>query len=343
MSGPISQPGEAVAGLVHASTGRRLDVVRDDILALVLEQSAAAQTSSATSATVDGLASRYPDLHSLRIDEMPTIAEVLACDAVLQAGGQPPYTVPGVHIALADQTDFEVEGWHTLIDLEHTLPRGWALVGGQMVHLHCWQRGVMPPRVTTDADVLIDVRLKKSALSTVTEFLRDRGFAEDGRSPNEVGHRWKRGRVSIDVLLPEGIGERVAKARTVTGARTVQVPGGTQALARAQRVEVEVAGRVGYVIRPSLLGALVGKAAAMEIPVDPNKGRHRDDFVTLAGLIDNPAGMNELVQSKDRRRAARMLGWAPESYSGWEDSAIGTAAYGTAVTLFGIRPDRPTN
>ena len=211
-----------------------------------------------------------------------------------------------------------------------------------MVHLHCWQRAVTPPRVTTDADVLLDVRLKKSALSTVTEFLRDRGFDEDGRSPTGVGHRWKHGGVSIDILLPEGIGERAAKSRTVTGARTVQVPGGTQALARAQRVELEVAGRVGYVIRPSLLGALVGKAATMEIPVDPNNERHRDDFVTLAGLINNPAGMNELVGTKDRRRAARMLSWAPESYSGWEDTAIGTAAYGTAVMSFGIQPNRPS-
>lgn len=341
MSGSLSPLGEAVAEVVHASTGRRLEVAQDDILGLVLEQSAAAQTSDATSEAVDELMDRYPDVPSLRVGEMPAIAEVLACAAVLAAGGHPPYAVPGVRILLADQTDFEVEGWLTLLDLADVLPRGWALVGGQMVHLHCWQRGVTPPRVTIDADVLIDVRLKKSALSTATGFLRDRGFEEDGRSPTGVGHRWKHGGVSIDILLPEGIGERAAMARTVTGAHTVQVPGGTQALDRAQPIELEVAGRAGYVIRPSLLGALVGKAAAMEIPVDPNKERHRDDFVTLAGLITNPSGMKDLVGAKDRRRAARMLGWAPESYSGWEDSAIGAAAYGTAAMSFGIQPDRP--
>lgn len=342
MSGLLSPLARAVAEIVRASTGRRLDVVQDDILGLVLEQSATAQTSDAMSVAIDELSSRYPELQSLRVDEMPAAAEVLACEAVLTSGGKPPYSVPGVRILLADQTDFEVDGWLTLLDLADMLPRGWALVGGQMVHLHCWQRGVTPPRVTTDADVLLDVRIRKSALSTVTAFLRERGFDEEGRSPTEIGHRWKRGRVSIDVLLPEGIGERAATARTVTGARTVQVPGGTQALARAQRVELEVAGRVGSVIRPSLLGALVGKAAAMEITVDPNKDRHRDDFVTLAGLIDNPAGMRDLVEAKDRRRIARMLGWAPESYSGWEDSAIGTAAYGTAVMSFGLRSDRPS-
>lgn len=340
MSESLSPRGETVAANVHARTGRQLTVVRADILGLVLEQTADAQTTDATPAVITDIIGRHPDLQapSSVADELPSIAEALACEAVLQTKGQPPFVVPGVRIPLTDATDFEAEGWLTLLDLFDAMPRDWALVGGQMVHLHCWQRGVTPPRVTTDADVILDVRLRKSALATATAFLRDRGFDEDGRSPTEVAHRWKRGRVSIDVLLPEGIGERVAQARTVTGGRTVQVPGGTQALARSQRVEVEIAGRTGYIIRPSLLGALVGKAAALEIPVDPNRERHREDFITLAGLIDNPAGMNQLVDNKDRRRAERMLGWAPESYSGWAQAEHGLAARGTAATSFGIRP-----
>lgn len=338
MSESLSPLGDAVVGAVHARTGRRIEILRDDILGLVLEQTAAVQTSNATPTAVTDLIDRYPDLQPFSpVDNgLPSIAETLACESVLEAKGQPPFTVPGVRIAVADHSDFEAEGWLTLLDLYDTLPRDWALVGGQMVHLHCWQRGVAPPRVTTDADVIMDVRLRKSVLSTVTGFLQERGFEEDGRSPTNAGHRWKHGRVSIDVLLPEGIGERVAKVRTVTGARTVQVPGGTQALARAQRVELEVAGRVGYVIRPSLLGALVGKAAAIEIPVDPNRERHRDDFITLAGLVDNPAGMRELVGKKDRQRAARMFDWAPASYVGWDQATNGAAAYGTAVASFGL-------
>ncbi|MDO8733239.1 MAG: hypothetical protein Q7L55_11840 [Actinomycetota bacterium] len=340
MSQSLSPLGKAVAESVHARTGRRLTIVRHDILGLILEQTAAAQTTDATPDVVTEIIDRHRELKTVSLvgDELPSIAEALACEAVLETKGQPPFVVPGVRIPLAHHTDFEAEGWLTLLELFDAMPRDWALVGGQMVHLHCWQRGVTPPRVTTDADVILDVRLRKSALATATAFLRERGFDEDGRSPTEVAHRWKRGRVSIDVLLPEGIGERVAQARTVTGGRTVQVPGGTQALARAQRVEVEVAGRTGYVIRPSLLGALVGKAAALEIPVDPNRERHREDFITLAGLIDNPAGMNQIVDKKDRQRAERMLAWAPDSYPGWDQAEHGVATRGTAVMSFGIRP-----
>jgi len=205
-----------------------------------------------------------------------------------------------------DLLDFDQEGWLTLLDLFDHVPRHWALVGGQMIHLHCWQRGRPAPRVTTDADLIMDIRAKRTVLTTVTAFLQDRGFREDGRSPTNVGHRWRRDRLSFDVLLPEGLSQAGARTSTVTGARTLQVPGGTQAIDRAQSIEVDVAGRVGRIIRPSLLGALVGKAAALEIPVDPNADRHSSDFITLASFIDNPAGMNALVTRRDAQPTPRI-------------------------------------
>ena len=96
-----------------------------------------------------------------------------------------------------------------------------------------------------------------------------------------------------------------------------------------------VAGRIGRIIRPSLLGALVGKAAALEIPVDPNADRRCSDFITLASLIDNPAGMNVLVTRRDRARAAAMLSRLPESDPVWQVSGTGPAARGTAIIAFG--------
>ena len=116
----------------------------------------------------------------------------------------------------------------------------------------------------------------------------------------------------------------------------MQVPGGTQALDRAQVVAVKLADRRGFVIRPSLLGVLIGKAAALEIPVDPGRERHVFDFVTRAGLIDDPIGMQSLVKRKDRTRAARMIARADSQPGVWLGTSIGNAARGTAVTAFDL-------
>lgn len=74
------------------------------------------------------------------------------------------------------------------------------------------------------------------------------------------------GKVSIDILAPEGPGKGTS-TKTVGGARTVQAPGGSQALSRSDLVEVAIVEnsevvRSGRVRRPSLLAAIVAKAAA---------------------------------------------------------------------------------
>jgi hypothetical protein len=56
------------------------------------------------------------------------------------------------------------------------------------------------------------------------------------------------------------------------------------ALQRTETVTVTVAGREGSV-RPNLVGALMGKAAALSIAGDPGRGRHRRDFLIVAGLL----------------------------------------------------------
>jgi hypothetical protein len=32
------------------------------------------------------------------------------------------------------------ELWLGLLDVAERVPKGWCLIGGQMVHLHCWER-----------------------------------------------------------------------------------------------------------------------------------------------------------------------------------------------------------
>ncbi len=49
--------------------------------------------------------------------------------------------------------------WDALAELAAAVPvRSWAVVGGQMVALHAAIGGVAPPRLTTDGDVVVDVR-----------------------------------------------------------------------------------------------------------------------------------------------------------------------------------------
>ena len=109
------------------------------------------------------------------------------------------------------------------------------------------------------------------------------------------------------MLLPEGIGERAAARKGITGSPTLPTQGGTQALARTEVVQVTVDGRAGHVLRPSLVGALVGKAPAHGNTGDPNPRRHRRDFLILAGLITARDFRDDTLTAKDKQRLRRML------------------------------------
>ena len=110
----------------------------------------------------------------------------------------------------------------------------------------------------------------------------------------------------IDVLLPDGIGERASRRSGVTGP-TLPTAGETQALQRGETVRVSVAGREGIRRRPNLVGAPVGRAAALSNAGDPRLGRHRRDFVVLAGLLTARHFRNQELTKKDRQRPRAMV------------------------------------
>ncbi|GAB1642814.1 hypothetical protein [Krasilnikovia sp. MM14-A1259] len=111
----------------------------------------------------------------------------------------------------------------------------------------------------------------------------------------------------IDVLLPDGVGERAASRRGATGSPTIPTPGGTQALQRTERVAVSVEGRTGFVRRPDIVGALIMKAAAHTAAGDAAEGRHRHDFTTLAALVAARDFRGAVLNRKDRKRLRDML------------------------------------
>ena len=201
----------------------------------------------------------------------------------------------------------QTASWIGLLDLYDRLQSGWTLIGGQLVHLHCAERGQFPVRPTNDADTVVDVRADPGVLHTFTKTLTELGFESAGISAEGRQHRWRRGHASIDVLLPEGAGERASLRQGVTGSPTLPTKGGTQALARSETVPVTVEGREGFVCRPNLVGALVVKAAAHRNVGDADRRRHRHDFVALAGLLTATDFAGEEVTKTDRRRLSAIV------------------------------------
>ncbi|WIB79026.1 hypothetical protein DEJ28_07980 [Curtobacterium sp. MCPF17_002] len=207
----------------------------------------------------------------------------------------------------------QADAWHALFDLHERLPDGWALVGGQMVQSLCWERGATPNRPTTDADTALDVRARPRMLLTFTRALRDMGFLPDGESFEGHQHRWIRGEAQIDVLIPRFLGERAERRRGATGGTTIAAPGTQGALRRAEPVTVEVNGRRGTVLRPTLKGALLSKAAAVEI-VGADPTRHLMDIATLAALVTRRDRIADAITPTERRRvmaATAMLERSP--------------------------------
>jgi hypothetical protein len=199
------------------------------------------------------------------------------------------------------------QAWLALMDLHERVDSGWTLIGGQLVHLHCAERGISPTRPTSDIDTVVDVRAAQDMLETFTGALVALGFAAD-TSGDGVQHRWKRDLAQVDVLIPEGVGERAAARRGAGGGPTVPAPGATQALARTESVVVQIGDRVGTVLRPNLVGALVAKAAArIEIIADRARARHCTDFVVLANLIAASDFRETVLNKKDKQRLRKMV------------------------------------
>ncbi|MCY4422401.1 MAG: hypothetical protein OXC06_04950 [Acidimicrobiaceae bacterium] len=189
--------------------------------------------------------------------------------------------------------------WEALIELSCYDQPEWTLVGGQMVRLHAAEHSAAPLRVSRDLDVVVNARIVAGALRGFVVGLEDLGFQLAGASPDGVAHRYVRSGVGIDVLAPEGLGPHADLTTTPPG-RAIQAPGGTQALDRTELVPVTYAGRRGLIPRPSLLGAVVMKAAA--VGVDDTPVSQQQDLALLLSLVADPAAMAAETTKKDRAR-----------------------------------------
>jgi hypothetical protein len=199
-----------------------------------------------------------------------------------------------------------LEGWLVLSDLGQAFPKGWCLIGGQMMWLLATEHEVAPPRATEDVDVVVDVRADPALIQKLCRWLEDHDVNLDGVSADGIGRRYARsaqpgpGRVIFDVLAPDNVGSR-AILTTSQGARTLETPGTRVALDKAERIDVSIGDRTGTLYRPSLLAAIAVKTAATRIPVRSNPDRDWQDAAFLLSLVTDPIAA---AQSRTERSAA---------------------------------------
>lgn len=188
-----------------------------------------------------------------------------------------------------------VQLWERVGDLVDLLPSDWVLIGGLMVQLHALEHGVHEVRVTEDVDILGQTR-PPSALAEIDAALREHRFEVRGPDADGYAYRYERDGLIVDVLSPDGLRH---PANLGASGTAVAVPGGTQALARAEAVTVRLGERLFELRRPTLLGAILIKARSLLVHADPDA--QREDLLLLLSLVTDPrAAGTELVASERR-------------------------------------------
>lgn len=200
------------------------------------------------------------------------------------------------------------ELWEVLLKLGRTRGLPWMLIGGQMMLLLALEHGREPVQTSQDGDAVADIRAEPEALARLVAFLEREGFYVDGMSGDGRAHRYvRRGSDPapvIDALAPDNVGRRTKLTTTPPG-RSIEVPGATQALHHLELVDVTLpSGSSGPVPRPSLLGAIVIKAAATTITIGGTE-RHFNDLALLCSLVPDPYDLAKRMDKSERKWIAR--------------------------------------
>lgn len=222
------------------------------------------------------------------------------------------------------------ESWRAFIELAAPLGDHCLVVGGQMVFLLEVERGSLDTRPTDDVDVVIDLRVEPAGLARVHQTLTDAGFDQLLPNADGVAHRYTCGDATIDVLAPDNLG---ARARLALGmGRTIEAPGGSQALMRSSVVKVQLAdGANARVRRPTLVGALLGKVAAVTQIVSQSsaeRAKHVRDVDSLARLVGPADREDASLTRKERAVLDRMA----------ESSDLSPLAQRSIALLAGMPP-----
>lgn len=233
-------------------------------------------------------------------------------ESILRATPEQIPTLGITPIVLPDMPSHQEAMWRTLVAFESSQPFPWVLVGGQMTALHRYEHADTSARPTDDGDIVVGVWTRRSALREASRYLVAAGY-EERATVDGYGYRYSKGKALVDVMIPEGLGTQKRYPSTGSGRPGLGIRGGNQALTRAVRVPVDVAGLRGYVRRPTLLGSLVVKAHAwVEDGREPD--RHAQDVVALAEIAFTSSSLRAMrrdVRPDDGRVLRRALGRLP--------------------------------
>lgn len=210
-------------------------------------------------------------------------------------------------IRLPPLTGGQAQSWRALIEVAPRLGQHWLLIGGQMVFLHEVERESSDVRPTNDIDLVVDLRIEPTVLGHTHDVLAAAGFEQDLPSPEGVAHRYRRGGATFDVLAPDHLGTR-AKLSLGSG-RTIEAPGTSQAFGRVSLVRVELDDVSGIVRRPTLVGALLGKAAAVTEIVSMSsaeRAKHVRDVDALARMLGPTDRASASLTNKERSTLAQV-------------------------------------
>lgn len=229
------------------------------------------------------------------------------------------------HIKLPALSSGQEASWLGLLEVSKIVSDGWSLIGGQLVQLHCWERGVVPKRVTNDVDAVLDVRTDPEILFKFTAALKEIGFVAVTPTSQGHQHRWLRDEATIDVLIASGLGERASSRRGISGGTTLETPGGQGALDRAEKIHAVLGRNDGIISRPTLIGALIIKSAAFSNSMDRARDRHLEDIAILSTLLTAADAHGRLSRNEIARlrTAIGTLGSRVEILSRIENSREG--------------------
>lgn len=218
-------------------------------------------------------------------------------------------------IALPPIGRLGAQPWRVLIDLREA-ETGWTLIGGQMVLLLGLEHDAVPPRISADLDVVVDIRVRPPRVPRLVSWLEQRDFELGEPDPDGYAHRFTRDSVSIDLLAADGAGRR-ANRHTSASTVTVAVSGGTYALTRSRDLDVSAGDRSGCVPCPDLLGALVVKSRAARVDRRRGPDRHLRDLAFLYSLVADPIATRAELGPANCGRLRAVAALDDEDHDAW--------------------------
>lgn len=218
-------------------------------------------------------------------------------------------------IKLPPLAQHDTELWKVLIELR-AAHDGWTLIGGQMVFLLGLEHAEIPPRVSADIDLVADIRAQPPRLANLVAWLTSHGFSLGEPDPDGYAHRFTRDRLGVDVLAPDGAGERAARD-TSSSTRTPAISGGTYALSRSRDLDVTVEQNNGRIPCPDLAGALVVKSRAALVDRRLGPDRHLRDLGFLYSLVSDPIAVRDTLGPRNQARLRAVEALRDETHIAW--------------------------